>query len=119
MPGFLLLSLLFIIKGESANATSPSLQELNFVLCGPKQEACLTIKAPHGEFSQFQNVMSLASPLVHGLGFESREISSVIIDLVHGVAFLRERRNKTYLGEWTVNLDTLKIDFYEAVAFSN
>jgi hypothetical protein len=81
-------------------------------LCGKDHSRCLLISAPEGEISQLQNTMNFNQPKVHGLGFEAKQISSAVVDLTNGIIFLRERQNNIYLGEWTINLDTLKVSFY-------
>ncbi len=107
----------FILNGfhlpvQAAKLTESPLQRVDLRLCGKDHSRCLLISAPDGELSQLQNTMNLNQPTVHGLGFEKKQISSAIVDLTTGIILLREHQKNIYLGEWTINLDTLKVSFY-------
>lgn len=89
-----------------------TLQKVDFRHCGKNANQCLKISAPSCELSHIQNTIHCKNAQIEGLGFDKKEISSVIIDLGQGQLLLRERRHHIYLGEWSVNLDTLEKSFY-------
>jgi hypothetical protein len=94
------------------SSQASSLERVEFKHCGRALNECLVIRALEGDISNLQNTMSFSSPQVHGLGFEDKVISSVVIDFNTSSLFLRERQKGVYVGEWKIHLDTLNVAFF-------
>jgi hypothetical protein len=107
-----ILSIATALSVDRAAAASSGIQRVKLNLCGNTKQSCLTITASEGDTSSLQNTMSLTSPIVNGLELDKKIFSSAIVDLANGLIYLRERQQGVYIGEWTINLDSLKVSFY-------
>lgn len=113
-----LITLLFMSHSGWAAlnpAEDPNLSQVerfDLKLCGKNPKNCFSVKGDRAETHSPTELLFVSKPEVKGLGFDKRVFSSAIIDLTGGQIYLREVSKGTYIGEWTIDLDYLKSQFF-------
>lgn len=109
---FLIANLFFVLPARVSRATH-TVEAVHMNICGSQPNRCLTLIADSAEASHHtQSLLYLAHPRVRGLGMEQKQFSSALIDFTNAVILLRQRINGQFYGEWSINIDSLKVTFY-------